>query len=291
VGHQSRLLALPRCRCCGRLLLLSLIQRLEAGAAELTRDGKVVGRLGTGVRGAAGEVVERQLAVGGVVVADVVVAALDADEEPADAAAEGLDDVPDVDGIPDGKQAERAAGAGIVLVLLGPLDGARGAVRNGVEGWLGVVEVGAVGEGPEVEDGEEGHLEAQEEGRNADFEVWVGEDLVLVDDVEGGGAEGDGRGLPEGEEDDQLDGKNFQERAVVGEGFAELDVELDNTVHCYCDSDAVYGNSLRRLGGVFLLEHRAKDLPRRGRKRGCWSSRNICGSTASPRRGWSWRRG
>ena len=41
----------------------------------------------------------------------------------------------------------------------------------------------------------------------------------------------DQEGLPEGEEDDQLDGKHLKERTVVGEVKSELDVKLDQTVH------------------------------------------------------------
>ncbi|KFY05873.1 hypothetical protein V492_08254, partial [Pseudogymnoascus sp. VKM F-4246] len=60
-----------------------------------------------------------------------------------------------------------------------------------------------VGVGEDVEDGEEGHFDADEEGGDADVEVGEGEVGVCVEDGEGGGGEdGDDEGLPEGEEDD-----------------------------------------------------------------------------------------
>lgn len=151
----------------------------------------------------------------GRVVARVLVSVLDADEEPPDTATEGLDNVPQVHGVPQGLDADEAPRAGDVLVLPGLLAIVVW-VRYGVECRLGGVEVGPVGESPEVEDGEDGHLEAEQERGDADFKVRVGEHLVGVDDVEGRRADTDGGGLPEGEEDDELDGEDLEEGGVLG---------------------------------------------------------------------------
>jgi len=80
-----------------------------------------------------------------------------------------------------------------------------------------------------VEDRKAGHFDAEEEGRDSDFDVGVSEDFVGMDEVEGAGAETDGYGLPEGEKDYQFDGKDFEEWLVGLQlfGVAELDVELD----------------------------------------------------------------
>lgn len=37
--------------------------------------------------------------------------------------------------------------------------------------------------------------------------------------------------MPEGEEDDELDGQDFEERGMLFEVMAKLDVELDETIH------------------------------------------------------------
>ena len=220
--------------------------------AELGGDGQVVGALhggGIASQGAAAvagvhavkgalagllQVVHVQTAVhrgvfAGRLVADVLVAVLNADEEPADAAAEGLEDIPQVDGVPQGSHAEEATHARAVLVYTRRIGGVQ--VRVGVEGARGVVGVRAPGEGPQVEDGEEGHLEAEEQRRNADLDIGIGERRVGFDDVQGTGPNADGEALPERQEDDQLDGQDFEERSVRSKSVLELDVKLDDAIH------------------------------------------------------------
>lgn len=134
----------------------------------------------------------------GGLVAYVLFAVLNPNKKPAHAAPERLDHVPDVGRVPEGLDAHEAACLGLMLVL------ARWHAResgDGVKCRFGVVGIGAVGEGPEVENGEESHLEAKEEGRYANLQVWVGDHLGGMDDLECGGADTDGCCLPEGEKD------------------------------------------------------------------------------------------
>lgn len=70
-----------------------------------------------------------------------------------------------------------------------------------------------------MQDGEDGHFDAEEHGWNTDFEIWVGENFVGVDDFERRCADGDGQRLPKGQENDKLDGQDLDEKLVLGEGF------------------------------------------------------------------------
>jgi len=218
-----------------RVLLLDVVLRPpEPAARELLRDGQLdvvaraVGRVGADAtrrrlqrHGRVGAVVGRV-----VLVAVVELAATPPDEDPADAAPEALHHVPGIEGVDDGEDAEGAA-----LVRADGVDvGAGAGVGDEVPGH-----VGFVGVGEEVHDGEEGHLDADEKGGDADVEVGEGEVGGRGEDVEGGGGEdGDDEGLPEGEEDDEFDGEDFEEGVVRGEVVADLDVELDQEVHGDC---------------------------------------------------------
>ena len=59
------------------------------------------------------------------------------------------------------------------------------------------------------------------------------------------GKEGDDKRLPEGEEDDELDAENLEERPMVGQVRAQLNIELDEAVHRHCDSSGFEHQSLR----------------------------------------------
>lgn len=177
-------------------------------------------------------------------VAYILLTATDSAKQPANTAAEGLDDVPDIHGVKDGREADQAARLGLALVFN------RGAaalveVRARVVYGGRVLFVWRVGESPEVQQRKGSHFYAEEQRGDADFDVWVGEDLVGVHNVEGRGADGNGRGLPEGEEDDELDGDDFDEKFVLGDGFAELNVHLDKTEHGNCDGNGVDDDNLQ----------------------------------------------
>ena len=114
-------------------------------------------------------------------------ARLSAYKEPAEPACAGFDKVPGVEGAGEGAPAERAAD------VVG-FTGEAGAV--GVEGVevhvVGGDGVGSLpGEGEDVEEGEQGHFDAEEEGGDADFDVGVGEVLRGFEGPRGGGEEGD----------------------------------------------------------------------------------------------------
>lgn len=126
----------------------------------------------------------------GLLVRDILLALADAADEPAHAAAKGLDKVPDVHGVKERREAKEAAGVGQADVF-----DSRAAVGNvgaGVEAARGVGLVGLVGEGPDVEEREDGHFNAEQQGGDADLEIGVSNGLVGMDNVERRGAEGDG---------------------------------------------------------------------------------------------------
>jgi len=91
----------------------------------------------------------------GFLVAWVVEAAAGANEQPAEAAGAGFDDVKWVPGVYVGFEAEEAAAV--------------------LHFWAGrpFVDVWPPGEGEDVEDGENSHFDAEECAWDADFDVWV----------------------------------------------------------------------------------------------------------------------
>lgn len=218
---------------------------LVGAGADRSLLGHGAGAVGV-VGGTAGLVLVEVVHVVGVLaaVAYVLLAAADTAEEPADAAAKGLDKIPDVEGVKDGSKAHEAALARLELVGDGRVAALVQVGARVVAGGGAVAGVGLVGKGPDVQERKGGHLDAEEQGGNADLDVGVGEDLVGVDNVEGRGADGNGRGLPEGEEDDELDGDNLDEEFLVGEGFLELNVELNEAEHGNGDGDGVEDNDL-----------------------------------------------
>ena len=110
-------------------------------------------------------------------------AVLNPHEQPPHPPAERLDNIPDVNRVPQRLDAAEPALLGRVLVFAGRE--VRAAAYGRVEGGLGVVQVRAVRESPEVEDGKDGHFEAQEQRGDAHFKVRVCEDVTRLDEVEG----------------------------------------------------------------------------------------------------------
>jgi len=120
---------------------------------------------------------------GGVAVGDVLLAVVAADEQPAEGADDGLDEVPGVEGVEEGAEAKGPA------LVAGCVGQEGGAGFGGDDG--GAVDVVFLpGEGEEVQDGEEGHLDAEQHAWDADFDVRGGEAGGGFDGA-GGGEEGD----------------------------------------------------------------------------------------------------
>lgn len=83
-----------------------------------------------------------------------------------------------------------------------------------------------------MEEGEDHHLDTEEETWDSNFQIWIRDLGSWVDHFQSGRCEdADQEGLPKREEDNQLDGKHLEEGAVVGEVKSELDIKLDQTVH------------------------------------------------------------
>lgn len=183
---------------------------------ELGRNREMIGTLRTRPHGIVGApiLVMEVVHVEVILVAGIVLALLHPAEQPAHAAPKGLDKVPGVQCVPDGGEAEEAS-AGRVLGVF-KIGLALGDVGTWVEAGFRAGAVLGVGEGPEVEDGEDGHLETEEEGGDSDLEVGVGEIFVGVDQIEGRGSEGNGDGLPKGQEDHKFNGQNFGEWLLLG---------------------------------------------------------------------------
>lgn len=94
---------------------------------------------------------------------------LDADKHPSETARAGFDDVPGVESVNDGFDAERSA---LVFWCVAAV------ACSGRHQWVGRHVFGAVGfpgVGEDVQDGEAGHFDAEEHGGNADFDVLIGE--------------------------------------------------------------------------------------------------------------------
>ena len=205
---------------------------------------RVVGLPGAVAIAVCGGIVARS-AFGGVLVGDVLLADAAADKEPAETAADGFDKIPRVEGVHEGSRAEGAAlirGFGVREEARGGFGGYDGGTADVV--WL-------PGKGPEVEDAKESHFDAKEEGGDADFDVGLGDAGGSFDGA-GGGKEGDYDGLPEGEEDDELDGGDFEEGLVFAEVVFELDIELDQAVHCYANAASFNDHHLNMLADCRL---------------------------------------
>ena len=200
----------------------------------------VVGLPGAVAIAVCGGIVARSAFGGRVLIGDVLLASAAADEEPAETAADGFDKVPRIEGVHEGSQAE---GAALVRGF-----GVRQEARSGFGGYDGGAAdvVWSPGKGPEVKDAKKSHFDAKEEGGDADFDVGLG-DAGGGFDGAGGGEEGDYDSLPEGEEDDELDGGDFEEGLVFAEVVFELDVELDQAVHCYTNATSFNDHHLNML--------------------------------------------
>jgi hypothetical protein len=81
-----------------------------------------------------------------------------------------------------------------------------------------------------MEDSEEGHLYAQQHSRYPNLDIWCLNPGRRLDST-GACEEGNEDSLPEAEEDDELNGNDFQQRFVMSDVIADLDVELNETVH------------------------------------------------------------
>lgn len=210
--------------------------RVVAVAQARRLQGRVgVLRCAPAVAGTSGPGVERHRRA----VADVLLAVLDADEQPAHAAAHGLDQVPRVHGVYQGADAHRTAARGLVLVL--DRGAAADEIRRGVERRGRAGDVGPEGKGPEVEEGEEGHLDADEQAGDADLEVALGQLRAGLHGGDGRRADGEQHRLPQHKEDDQLDGQDLAEELVLGQGVLQLDVDLDDAHHGNGDGHHVDG--------------------------------------------------
>lgn len=82
-----------------------------------------------------------------------------------------------------------------------------------------------------------GHFDAEEKSWDADSDIRVLEATGSFDGT-GGGKEGDENGLPEGKKDDEFDRCNFEQRTMLGEIVFQLNIELDEAIHCDCDAAA-----------------------------------------------------
>lgn len=78
-----------------------------------------------------------------------------------------------------------------------------------------------------MQDGKDGHFDAEQKSRDAHLEIRIGENVTGLDDVECRCADGNGRGLPKGQEDDELDSENLQKETVLGKRLRKLNVKLN----------------------------------------------------------------
>lgn len=156
-------------------------------------------------------------------------ALLNANEEPANATAKRFDHVPKIQGIKDSQKTQWSSFRGAALVF--SASQSQGWVRRWVVTWFGAGNIWLVGEGPDMQNSKDGHLEAEKERRDADLEVRVGQNLVGLYNAQRGCAHGDGSGLPERQENDQFDSQDLQEGSMLGQGFLHLYVELNQTEH------------------------------------------------------------
>lgn len=90
-----------------------------------------------------------------------------------------------------------------------------------------------------MQDGEDGHFNAEQKGRNAHLEIRIGENVTGLDDVESRCADGNGRGLPKGQEDDELNGEDLQKETVLGKRLRKLNVKLNEAVHGNGDGNGI----------------------------------------------------
>ncbi len=81
-----------------------------------------------------------------------------------------------------------------------------------------------------MEERKEGHLDTQEQGGNAHLDVGC---LNVIAGLDGArtGEERNGDGLPEAQENDQLDRSNLEKWFVLADVVLDLYVELDQAVH------------------------------------------------------------
>ncbi len=133
-----------------------------------------------------------------------------------------LQHVPTVEGVPEGLDPHKTPLVRKRLCLL---------TRDRLgQGLLGPLSIGLPAESPEVENGKDGHLNAQQQRGNADLDVGSLDRLGRLDDARAR-QEGDEGRLPETQEDDQLDGGDLQQGLVSADILPDLNVKLDQAIH------------------------------------------------------------
>lgn len=95
-----------------------------------------------------------------------------------------------------------------------------------------------------MQDGEDSHFDAEQKSGDAHLEIGIGENVTGLDNVEGRRADGNGRGLPKGQEDDELDGENLQKETVLGKRLRKLNVKLNKAVHGNGDGNGIDNKNL-----------------------------------------------
>ena len=149
--------------------------------------------VGSGMRGLEARVESCRFQAGAglgvILIADILFPGLPTDGEPFEPSPDGLDEIPGIESVHQGLFAKGSA-----LVRGFGVHEEAGAGFGGDDGGAADIVFGP-GEGEEVEEGEEGHFDAEEEGGDADFDVGGGDP--------GGGFDGAARGQ---DGDGNLDG-------------------------------------------------------------------------------------
>lgn len=215
-------------------------RKTELASAKLVGDGQMF----RATRGRelifGGKVVQAQCAHIPVVIARVVLAVLDAAEEPAHTTAKGLDVIPGIGRVNESPESQRSTRRRAVRILPGGEQIGLPLVGVGIVRPLGAGHVRRVRVGPKMQDRKDDHLDAEQRGGNGDFDVRVRDDRVRFEDLESLARRNrNGGNLPKGEEDNELNGKNLQKQSLAVEGHLELNVALNNAVHGDEDGNAV----------------------------------------------------
>lgn len=185
-------------------------------------------------------------------IAAVLAAMLDSHEQPSHAATKGLDDVPQIQCVPKGLDAEFAARRWDMDIFLAAC---HTRVRRRVidDGRILSVRFPRIRE--DMEDREEEHFEAEQHCGDAGRDVGVLQLGRGREDVELRCRQRNGRRLPEAKKDDALDGKHLEEGLVISKLSLQLDVELDDAVHGNRDCHTVDDQTLARTRELSATVH------------------------------------